>query len=669
MLAVDPRMPPLVKRPPVKKKLISRKTRLTVDPTRLALAAMERIRTVLARKGHIGKFGPPATMRDLAARASYLGLALPSSYSAAMRVSGSIGEPEALLTAAEMKRAFDDAIGARTSRPDHERYAPFARVGDKTFACFDREALAEDGELPVIEWSQGGVRPSARHFGEWIDAVADSREEQVAQAADIPEGLRDLLLELGFNFDDPIVGRLETGDTEALEELLGPERTREVRGEVDRLFDSSGKASLTLNLDEFTLATALRTGIFVFEPEDVFRWLRHFRDENFFGDSKRAPSHPDHVRDLRRAPREPQLILHGILEVMALPAKRHTFRAAGGRSADDFYLLGRTSSTRERSPSLLLHVVGGEVRGAHSLDEPLTDIYVSPEGIIWALSHSGTAIRFTGNDEASSSSSAPRRAQHQTARAFPLHRGSRGRTWWYGIGGAGDRVLVWGAGALLMFDGEKFVPFEPDAGLEEHESVVALCASRKEIAMLVTGDHVGAVARFDGKKWIAITEDQVIEAQLADLDVWRGVSIVLARSGELYRAEGGGKPRPVIWDDKQPAFVGENGQPRPAHEVMGFDGGALIASDGGVVSVGAGDPIFHAAASTPHEPARLARVGSERAWQGGGAGGATSEAARGRAASRASDPGDTTPGIVAMCGPHAWVWRRDSFYVLDLREW
>jgi hypothetical protein len=597
-------------------------------------------------------------MRDLAARAAYLGVALPSSYSAAMRVSGNIGDPEVLLDAAAMKRAFDDSIGTRMSRPDVERYAPFARIGDRVFACFDREAIAEDGELPVVEWSQGAVRPLARHFGEWLDAVADDREEQVAHAADIPSGLRDLLLELGFNFDDPIVGRLETGDTEAIEALLAPERTGEVRGDVDRLFDSSGKASLTLNLDEFTLAAALRTGIFVFEPEDVFRWLRHFRDENFFGDSKRAPSHPDAVRDLRRAPREPPLILHGTLDVMALPAKRHTFRAAAGRSIDDFYLLGRTSQTRERSPSLLLHVVGGEVRGAHSLDEPLTDIFVSPEGIIWALSHSGTAVRFSA-DEGSSSN--VRKGQHQTARAFPLHRGSRGRTWWYGIGGAGDRVLVWGAGALLQFDGEKFVPFEPDAGLEEHESVVALCASRREIAMLVTGDHVGAVARFDGKKWVAIAEDQVIEGQLTDLDVWRGVAIVLARSGELYRIETGGKPRPVLWDDSQPAFVGESGQQRAAHAVLGFDGGALIASDGGIISVGAGDPIFHAAPSTPHEPARLARVGSERAWPGEAGG----RGARGRA----SDPGDTTPGIVAMCGPHAWVWRKDSFYVLDLREW
>ena len=83
------------------------------------------------------------------------------------------------------------------------------------------------------------------------------------------------------------------------------------------------------------------------------------------------------------------------------------------------------------------------------------------------------------------------------------------------------------------------------------------------------------------------------------------------------------------------------------------DGGALLASDGGVISVGGGDPIFHAASGT-QEPARLARVGGERTWSG---------------KARESDPGEGRAGIVAMCGPHAWIWRRDAFYVIDLREW
>jgi hypothetical protein len=50
--------------------------------------------------------------------------------------------------------------------------------------------------------------------------------------------------------------------------------------------------------------------------------------------------------------------------------------------------------------------------------------------------------------------------------------------------------------------------------------------------------------------------------------------------------------------------------------------------------------VFHAAEGA-FEPARLARVGDAR----GGA------------------------GLVVTCGAHAWLWQKDQFAVLDLREW
>jgi hypothetical protein len=630
----------------------SRAGKLTVDAARLALAALERIRSVLARKGHADKLGPPATMRELAARSAYLGVPLPPSYSAALRVAARIGDPERLLTAAEMRAGFEGSIAPRATRPDAERLAPFARLGDRVFACFDRSAQSESGELAVVEWTDGVIRPRARHFGEWLDQVADSREEALEAAADIPDNLRDLLVSLGFNFDDPIVGRMETGDTEAIEALLGSTRTKDVRGDAGRLFDSSGRASLTLNLDEFTLAVSLRTGLYVFEPEDVFRWLRWFRDEGFFGEAARGgASHPERVRDLRKAPREPPLVLRGVLEVACLPARRHRFRAAAGRSANDFYLLGRTGSTSDRSPSLLLHVVEGQVRGAHSLDEPLTHLHVTGDGTVWGLSHAGTALRFAEG----------------VARAYPLSRPGRSTARWYGIGGTGSRVLAWGAGAVLEFDGERFAPFEPAAELEEHETVVALSAQARTIAMLVCGEGVGAVARFDGRRWLPIAESQVIDGQLVDLDVWRGIGIVLARSGEVWRVDAGlaastdaaeGNPRPVIWDTRQAAFLSDAGALRATYSLRGFDGGALLASDGGVIAVGSGDPVFHAAMTSQgsHEPARLARVGTT----------GTPKA-----------EGDRRPALVALCGHNAWIWAygpeasdaRDAFWVIDARDW
>jgi hypothetical protein len=468
-------------------------------------------------------------------------------------------------------------------------------------------------------------------------------------AAIVPPGLKGLLLELGFRFDDPAVGRLETGDTKAIEELLRKEQAAEIRGELDRLFDSSGKASLTLNLEEFTLAVSLRTGIFVFEAEDVFRWLRWFRDESFFGDGSagsgshpalgRKPAHADRVRDLRKATREPPLVLRGVVQISTLPAVKHTFRAASGTSTSDFFLLGRTASRSERATSLILHVVDGAVRTAHALEEPLNDLYVAPDGAMWGLSVGGSALRLAGGQ----------------SRSYPLRRPTHGRTWWYGIGGSQDRILVWGAGALLELEGDEFVPFAPDAALDESESIPALWAQKREIQMLVVGDRVGAVARFDGKKWLPIPVSHVIEGMLADLDVWRGVGIILGRSGEVWRTEEHAAPRPVIWDTSHQAFIGEAGKRRATHAVRGYDGGAIVASDGGVIVVGQNEPIFFSAGVT-QEAARLSRVG----------GGPPINVRRSRPNMKATED---APGIVAMCGPHAWIWQGTSFHVIDLREW
>jgi hypothetical protein len=621
-----------------KRRISNRKMRVSVDPTRVALAAVERLKALLTRTGQAHKIGAAATMRELVARSGVLMRTLPPSYVAAMREATSFGEPEQVLDATRM-RAHTDAIKA-TKAGNAERYVVFAAHGERLM-CFDCEAPAHhDQELPVVEWYRGISKPRARHFGEWLDEVADAREEAVEHAAFIPQGLKSLLLELGFRFDDPVVGRLETGDTPAIVELIGAKQAKDLRGEVDRLFDSSGKASLTLNLDEFTLACSLRTGIFVFEAEDVFRWLRHFRDENFFGDTPRRPGHPDRARDLRKAAREAPLVLRGVIGVSTLPAKKHTFRAASGVSANDFFLLGRTGSRSDRSPSLILHVVGGEVKTAHGLDEPLNDLYVTPDGTMWGLSLSGYAIRFAGGH----------------ARSFPLYRPTHGRTWWYGIGGLGDRVLVWGAGALLEFNGDEFVPFAPSAGLDEGESVTALSAQRREIAMLVCGDRMGAVARYDGKRWLPIPVAHVIEAMLADLDVWRGVGIVLARDGRVWRIEDGA-PRAVIWDLHQQAFLTDSGAPRAMHAIRGYDGGALLASDGGVVVVGSGEPVYHSAGLLG-EPTHLARVG--------GVSVSPDNARRSRPNMKRDEE---APGIVAMCGPHAWLWKDGAFQVLDMREW
>ena len=594
-----------------------------VDAPRLAVASLERILGVLARKGK--KAAHPVKPQELVDRERMLRRPLPPSYRVVVERTASIGESETLLDASGMtrkKESIDDAA-----------LVPFCEGREHELFCFDRKSEGDAGELPVFSWRNGQARLVAQSFAVWLDGVADRMEDAIAMAADVPASLRSLLAQLGFTFDDPIVGRLETGDVAAIEELIGSELAREVRGKHQRLFDSSGKASLTLNLDEFSLAVSLRTGIYVMTAEDVFRWFRYFRDENFFGEKEklREPSHPDRARDLRRAPREPPLVLRGVLTVSTLPSSKHTFRAASGASPKDFHVLGRTAST-ERGTSLLMHVVNGNVESAHAIDEPLSDIHVAPDGSIWGLVSAGSAIRF----------------QAGTVRAFPLRRASRGRAWFYGVTSAAGRVVAYGAGALLQFDGTSFVPFQPDPRVEANESVVAVATgahsgtgSSREMAMLVASDQVGAVARFDGRKWLPIAEQDVIDGSPIHLDVWRHVAIVLCKDGRIHRAEAGGEPRSVVWDMSLDAFRTQAGTIRMMHQVRGVDGGALLASDGGVVVVGSGDPVFYSASCG--DRAYLSRVG------GSGVG--------------------KDSAVVVSCGPNVWIWENGAMSVIDLRAW
>src|SRR4051812_9756200 len=85
------------------KRRIPARTRIAVDPTRLSLSAVERLKTLLTRTGQAHKLAGPVTMRELVARGQVLGQNLPPSYTAALRVTSTIGEPEVLFDAGEMR--------------------------------------------------------------------------------------------------------------------------------------------------------------------------------------------------------------------------------------------------------------------------------------------------------------------------------------------------------------------------------------------------------------------------------------------------------------------------------------------------------------------------------------------------------------------------------------
>ena len=298
-----------------------------------------------------------------------------------------------------------------------------------------------------------------------------------------------------------------------------------------------------------------------------------------------------------------------------LGATNYVFRGASGERANDFWLLARTASTSQHAPSLVVHVVDGVIDSQRNVDEPLNEIHVGKDGTIWGLTTTH-AVRISS-------------AGSQT---FPLARPTHGRPWWYGIGGGNERVLVWGAGALLEFDGRGFVPFEPDAMLDDSESVVALVPHGLRLSMLVCGDRMGAVARFDSVQWTPIGEEQVIDASLADLDVFKNVAYVLDREGKVWKVDRG-LPRPLDLQTRHQAFLTEAGTPRPFYAVRAYDGGVLLASNGGVlIASSGGEPVFH---SVQHgrDPVRLVRVGE-------------------------AGVNGVEAGIVAACGPNAWLWAR-----------
>ncbi|HVJ90870.1 MAG TPA: hypothetical protein VM580_13790, partial [Labilithrix sp.] len=109
---------------PVKKRVTrSLRPRSNVDPPRMALAALERIKTVLVNSGLEERLGEPLSAKELSAQSRVLGAELPPSYAAAMGVAGKVGEPETFLLSHEMHAEADRIKtfgGAEAAR-----YVPF----------------------------------------------------------------------------------------------------------------------------------------------------------------------------------------------------------------------------------------------------------------------------------------------------------------------------------------------------------------------------------------------------------------------------------------------------------------------------------------------------------------------------------------------------------------
>ena len=143
---------PLAKRRTLRTKV---KPRAPVEPSRLAIAALERIASVLTKSGKIDRLGPPATDREIDAQQSLLGKgrALPPSYVAALREHSRIGDPEILLTAMEIAGRSSELVG---------------RLGSEA-ACYFRPscvALPLNNRGDVIEYNNAAarIRRTLRHL-------------------------------------------------------------------------------------------------------------------------------------------------------------------------------------------------------------------------------------------------------------------------------------------------------------------------------------------------------------------------------------------------------------------------------------------------------------------------------------------------------------------------
>ena len=148
------------------KKRVTRgiKPRSNVDPTRVALAALERVKTVLVKSGYKDRLGDPLPMKELAAQAQLLGTELPPSYIAAMRVASKIGEPDVFLLTSEMEAETNRMI-LDGGGEEAKRYAPVLSRLASTFVCFDKgggkrlvSSVRHHGELPIVEWRATGPR-------------------------------------------------------------------------------------------------------------------------------------------------------------------------------------------------------------------------------------------------------------------------------------------------------------------------------------------------------------------------------------------------------------------------------------------------------------------------------------------------------------------------------
>ncbi|RYG66374.1 hypothetical protein EON77_17515 [bacterium] len=280
-------------------------------------------------------------------------------------------------------------------------------------------------------------------------------------------------------------------------------------------------------------------------------------------------------------------------------------------------LLGRVAGSMR---SVLLRVEGTRVTSARYVDEALSRVHHSSDGALWALG--GTfAYRFWGFEQ----------------ERFPLVRPTEGPTNWLDLGGAGEQVLVWGAGALLAFDGTAFVPFAPDLALDPVETVLAVEARADRLAALVVRDGFGAIAHLEDGRWAPISEDALLQGAPVDLRGFGEQEWVLDEMGAIYTQTRSRPPRVVPFARTAAAFTDPEGRARPFYDLVPARSGLLLASRGGFLLAPSGGEATFYLGQAPEARGRLARI-------------------------------DATAHTLALLEGAAWLQREGAFHPLDLTQ-
>ena len=335
---------------------------------------------------HLDGTGPwkagPVTMKwSPPARGQVLGQVLPPSYTAALRVASTVGEPEVLLDSNEMRVRHADMKASRRG----QRGCRLARAGRRpAWPASPASRQCSRRPTPSCRSSSGRAGSSAaraRHFGEYSTEAADAGRVERA-GRDRPGGAEGLLLGSGFaSTIRRSVGRDRRRGPRSLVLESGAARPRSA--DVDRLFDRAAKPSPTLNLEEFTLAISLTRFVFVRRRRSSAG--SGFATRSFFeapvGRSSAPEELPPKNRPTRTAPatsespaRTAACSPRGRPRIHAPRFSTPAPRAAR-RPKTSSPRIDRLQSIARRASSTYDGVASAT---AHALEEPLNDLAAAP---------------------------------------------------------------------------------------------------------------------------------------------------------------------------------------------------------------------------------------------------------------------------------------------------